>query len=52
MNRSAAADPEPGRGPGALGECLMSHRKLWNTPLLVALIAAAAQVLAAIIHRL
>jgi hypothetical protein len=29
----------------------MGHRK-WNTPLLIAMIAAAAQILAAIIHRL
>jgi len=34
-----------------LGVCLVSHRKL-NVPLLIALIAAGAQVLAAIIHRL
>jgi hypothetical protein len=29
----------------------MSH-KSWNTPLLIAVIAAAAQIVAAIIHRL
>jgi len=45
------------RGRGAesggmhLGELRMSHKK-WNTPLLIAFIAAAAQILAAIIHRL
>jgi hypothetical protein len=29
----------------------MSHKR-WNTPLLIAVIAAAAQIVAAIIHRL
>jgi hypothetical protein len=48
---SISALGAPNTGGLHLGELRMSYRK-WNTPLLVALIAAAAQIMAAIIHRL
>ena len=52
VNRSVEKGlPIKSQWRGALGELSMGHRK-WNTPLLIAFIAAAAQILAAIIHRL